>query len=155
MSNTIPTPKDRGKDYLQDLKDGVKEMDLNEQEQLVERESNNTDYKVTNYIKEGVSNKMKKLFQSLGTLFIISGFIFMLVDSMIVTGTKGENFSRDLLGFPIPQTPEWTSFIPILGTLFRIVFELFSLHGLVGTVIFGILLYIGFFLMKLSDKNKQ
>ncbi|QQG43976.1 MAG: hypothetical protein HYW86_03885 [Candidatus Roizmanbacteria bacterium] len=98
---------------------------------------------------------MKKLYQLLGTLFIISGIIFLFIHSMVVTDTKGESFARDLFGFPIPHPPGWTSFIPIFSTLVMFVFEFFSLHGLVGIVIFGILIYIGIFIIGLGGKKNK
>jgi len=58
---------------------------------------------------------MKKLYQVLGTMFMIGGIAFFLILSFVVTGSSDESFARDLFGFPIPQPPLWTYFIPFLG----------------------------------------
>ena len=98
---------------------------------------------------------MKKLFQILGVLFIIAGIIFLLVHSHIVTGSPNEDFARDLFGFPIPHPPIWTSYIPFQGSFLGFIFELFSIHGLIGTVITGVLLGIGGLLITLGSKGER
>lgn len=99
--------------------------------------------------------KMKKLFQVVGTVFMISGIIFLLIHLFIVTGSPDESFARDIFGFPIPHPPIWTSHIPYLGFFIGIIFELFSIHGLVGLAISGMLLYIGGFLMSFSERKND
>lgn len=84
---------------------------------------------------------------------MISGIIFLLIHSFVVTGNPDESFSRDLFGFPIPHPPVWTSFIPYLGSFLGFIFELFSIHGLIGVVISGVLLYIGGFFMMLGNEK--
>ncbi len=96
---------------------------------------------------------MKKLLQGLGTLFMVGAVIFLLLYSMVVTGTKGESFARDLFGFPIPHPPVWTSYIPILGSVLGFIFEFFSIHGLIGIAIAGVLFYIGGYLMGIGEKK--
>ena len=96
---------------------------------------------------------MKKLFEIIGILFILSGIVFLLIHSFIVTASPDESFSRDLFGFPIPQPPVWTSYIPYAGHVIGLIFELFSLHGLIGTGIAGILFYIGSLFMNLDKKQ--
>jgi|GEM_PF-5561563 len=95
---------------------------------------------------------MKKLMETLGTLFIMGSVVFLLVHSFLVTGGSGENFFRDLFGFPIPTPPVWTSFIPIFGVVLDVIFQYFSLHGLVGILIAGSLFGIGVFLINLGTK---
>ena len=94
-----------------------------------------------------------KLLKTIGILFIISGVIFLLVHSFIVTGSRNEPFARDLFGFPIPHPPLWTSYIPYLGGFLGFIFEFFSIHGLVGLVISGTLFMVGGFLVGISDKK--
>ncbi len=96
---------------------------------------------------------VKKIFQLLGMLLMISGVIFLLIHSFIVTGSRGESFSRDLFGFPIPHPPLWTSYIPYLGSFLDFLFQFFSIHGLIGIVISGSLFGIGGFLMSLGEKR--
>ncbi len=81
--------------------------------------------------------KIRVFLVFLGYVLCFSSVIFFIAFSLIVTGTKGENFSRDLLGFPIPHPPEWVSFIPYLWIFISFIFESFSIHGLVQ---FGIML---------------
>ena len=98
---------------------------------------------------------IKKLSQASGVLFMISGIIFLLIHSFIVTGSPDESFARDFFGFPIPHPPLWTSYIPYLGFVLRIIFEFFSIHGLVGLVIFFVFLFIGGLLMRLGDEKEE
>lgn len=98
---------------------------------------------------------MKKLFQILGTLFIVGGIIFLLVHSFVVTGTSSEDFARDIFGLPIPHPPVWTSYVPFLGYPLGLLFEFFSLHGLIGAAVSGVLLYIGGLLITSGDKEKR
>lgn len=98
---------------------------------------------------------MKKIFQALGMLFIIGGIIFLLVHSFIVTGNSNESFARDILGFPIPHPPLWTSYVPYMGFFLGIIFEFFSIHGLVGIVIFGVFICVGGFLVSLSNQKED
>lgn len=99
--------------------------------------------------------KMKKLFEVLGALFMIGGFIFILTHSFIVTVSPDESFARDLFGFPIPHPPVWTSYIPYLGSLLGFTFEFFSMHGLVGLVISGVLLCIGIYLIGFGNSKED
>lgn len=95
---------------------------------------------------------MKKLMETLGTVFIIGSVVFLLVHSFLVTGGPGENFFRDLFGLPIPTPPVWTSFIPIFGVVLDVIFQYFSLHGLVGVLIAGTLFSIGGYLINLGGR---
>lgn len=95
--------------------------------------------------------KIKKLFRVAGYLFFVGAVIFPLAFSSVVTGTKDESFSRDLLGFPIPHPPSWVSLIPYLGWSLGIIFELFSLHGLVTIGISVLLISFGVFLVNLGQ----
>ena len=90
-----------------------------------------------------------------GYLFILSGVIFPLILNSIVTATEGESFSRDLFGLPIPHPPTWVSLIPFLGWLLGIIFELFSLHGLVIAGISGALVGVGVLLVSCAEGNQS
>ena len=90
----------------------------------------------------------------MGIMFIIGGIVFLFVHSFIVTGTEGESFARDLFGYPIPHPPLWTSYIPYLGSLLNFVFELFSIHGLIGLAISLSLFAVGGILIHISDVHK-
>lgn len=70
-----------------------------------------------------------------------------------MTSDPTESFPRDIFGFAVPHPPMWTSYIPIpyLGWLLNIVFESFSIHGLVHILISGILVYIGMRLLNEKD----
>lgn len=91
----------------------------------------------------------------MGALFVISGIIFLLVHSFIVTGTKNEDFARDLFGFPIPHPPLWVSYIPYMGGFLGFIFEFFSIHGLIGIVIPGVLFCIGGLFITLGNKKER
>lgn len=99
--------------------------------------------------------KIEKLFQILGILFMISGIIFLLIHSLIVTGSSNEDFARDIFGFPIPHPPIWTSYVPYVGFFLGIIFEFFSIHGLVGIITFTTFISIGGFLLDLSKRYKN
>lgn len=98
---------------------------------------------------------MKNLFQGVGMLFIFSALIFLVIYSMVVTGSANEDFARDIFGLPIPHPPVWTSYIPFVGSLLGTVFEFFSLHGLVGMVIAIVLFSIGGFFMRLGGEKTE
>lgn len=99
---------------------------------------------------------MKKIFRGLGILLMVCGLIFLMAYSSLVTGSPDESFSRDLFGFPIPHPPVWTSFIPYLGSFLGLIFALFSIHGLIGVAISGVLLSIGYLFMTLgNEKSKE
>lgn len=86
---------------------------------------------------------------------MVSGIIFLLGFSIIVTGTSKEDFARDIFGFPIPHPPLWTSYIPYLGGFLGFIFGLFSLHGLIGIIISASLFGIGSLFLRLSEKKAQ
>ncbi len=91
------------------------------------------------------NNTLRKFF---GKIMISLSILFILIFHFIVTGTSGEIFSRDLFGFIIPTPPLWTTLIPFIGYFLGIIFEMFSLHGLVGISIFIIIFSIGTYLNK-------
>jgi len=86
---------------------------------------------------------------------MIGGIAFFLILSFVVTGSSDESFARDLFGFPIPQPPLWTSYIPAIGGFLGFTFELFSIHGLVVVGIAGVILYVGSIFMVLSERQKE
>ncbi len=98
---------------------------------------------------------MKIVIKIAGYFFVAGSILFLLVHQFVITKTPGENFSRDLFGFPIPHPPIWTSYIPYLGGFLGIIFEFFSIHGLVGLAISGLLLYIGGFLIVISERKED
>lgn len=71
----------------------------------------------------------------------------------MITVNKEEGFPRDIFGLTIPEPPLWTSYIPYIGFIVRVIFELFSLHGVVGVAIAILLFSTGNFLVKLSNKE--
>lgn len=91
---------------------------------------------------------MNKIYSVIGIALIVSAILFISVFTMVVSVTDGESVKRDLFGLVIPEPPLWTSYIPFIGFFIGILFELFSLHGLVGTCIFLTLAAIGGLLLK-------
>ena len=85
----------------------------------------------------------QKLYEKAGLILIITGAIFLLLHSLLVTKVPVEPFTRDVLGLPIPVPPIWTSFIPYLGFFLNIIYEYFSLHGLAGLTVVITLFTIG------------
>ena len=65
-----------------------------------------------------------------------------------MVGDPNEPFARDLFGLKVPNAPLWTSYIPYLGWVLSLVFEFFSLHGIIGLLIFSVLFHIGIELKK-------
>ena len=108
-------------------------------------------------------NYMKtNLLKYTGVTLITIGFLFIIVDSSLKINDPNEAFSRDIFGFPIPQPPLWASYIPYLNYFIGSIFEIFSLHGAVGTVILilffgigGILLFASTNLEQAEIKRKQ
>lgn len=98
---------------------------------------------------------MKKIFGYIGYTFFTAAIIFMFVHNFLVTGSRDEDFARDLFGLPIPHPPEWTSFIPVVGSFLDTLFGLFSLHGLVGIIGISVLGSIGYYFVKLSDEKQD
>lgn len=74
---------------------------------------------------------MKKIIR---TILISLGVISFLGLTFIVVGDSYGN-TQDLFGFRIPTPPAFLSFIPIVGYILGIIFEMFSLHGLITIAI--------------------
>ena len=84
---------------------------------------------------------MKKIIQFIGKIFIGIAIVFLLVHSFVVVSDG--SITKDVFGFTIPEPPLWTSFIPILGSIIGFFVQYFSIHGLIGIVVFLIFLGIG------------
>jgi hypothetical protein len=97
---------------------------------------------------------MKIILMVAGRVLLISGFIFLFVFPFIVISDPAAG-TRDILGLQIPQAPEWTSYIPIIGWLIGIIFESISLHGLVHLSITLILVIAGNTLVDLGRKRNE
>ena len=98
---------------------------------------------------------INKLYPATGSFFFIVALIFLLVHTSLVTKSPDEAFARDIFGFYIPTPPVWTSHIPYLGYFIGVIFEYFSLHGLVGLTVLATLASIGGFFLKLESKHKN
>lgn len=98
---------------------------------------------------------MKKILRVSGFIVILAGILFLLVGALVVI-SDGEK-KTDVFGLTIPETPTWTGYIPFLGYGIGLVFESFSLHGLVVITVFGILISFGYAMIHLSkvrvDRN--
>lgn len=94
---------------------------------------------------------MNKLKIYLGYFFIGLAVIFLFLHSLRTSdGTTVYN----IWGLEVPQQPTWTFFIPQLTIIGRFVFEMTSLHGLIGVVVFLPLLSLGILLSE-RDKDKE
>lgn len=99
--------------------------------------------------------KIQVIIRILGFILIIFAIIFLIAHTFIRVGSSSEEFSRDILGLAVPTPPVWISYIPYLGFVIGAIYEFFSLHGLVGLIIFSISLPAGIKLMNIGDLNKQ
>lgn len=100
---------------------------------------------------------IKKLYSALATFFFLTALIFLFVHNFLLTKSPDEPFARDIFGLYVPTPPVWTSHIPHVGFVVEVLFESFSVHGLVGLVILGVLAGAGGFFLKLESKyeNKE
>ena len=94
---------------------------------------------------------MKKCFVIFGRIIIAIAIIFILIHSFVKVSSGQESFSRDIFGLPMYNPPLWTSYIPYFGNILVFLFELFSLHGLVGIIVFTFLMLLG---IKLTNFDK-
>ncbi|MEI6480461.1 MAG: hypothetical protein WCO12_02990 [bacterium] len=93
-------------------------------------------------------NKIKTI---LGIVIAGSACLFGLVYCFVMVQSPNESFARDILGFKVPTPPLWTSYIPFLGVLLSNLYQLFSIHGIVGLFIFGSLISLA---LKLTSTRK-
>lgn len=92
---------------------------------------------------------MKKIFGIASSIVFASAFIFLIIHFFII---KSDGITTtDLWGFAIPEPPMWTTYFPGGGFLGSIV-SLFSLHGIVGSIIFLFLGGMGYALHNLSER---
>lgn len=97
---------------------------------------------------------MKKIINTLGLLLYFIAIIFILLHRFLVTSSPDEDFSRDFFfSLPIPHPPTWTSYVPFVGLFIGFIFELFSLHGLVGMGVFFVLISVAHFLSNYGEQN--
>lgn len=76
-----------------------------------------------------------------GIGLMVTAIAFLVIHSFIIVSDG--IVATDIFGFQIPEAPLWTTYIPVVGWLIGLIFEYFSLHGLVGVVIFLTLLTTG------------
>lgn len=96
---------------------------------------------------------MKTIFKIIGILLACSSAIFSLALTFIVKSDG--KISEDLLGFPIPAPPQWTSFVPFLGGFLDYCFQIFSIHGVISFILPLISLSIGFQLIATGETKKK
>lgn len=89
---------------------------------------------------------MAKIIRVFGNILIALSVLFLLASSLIVVSDG--HVRKDIFGMTIPTPANWTSFVPYLGFVIGVIFELFSIHGLVVIVITLLLFAAG---MKLSN----
>ncbi len=77
---------------------------------------------------------MKSILELTRNIFITAGVLSFLVLTFVVK-SDGLTGTEDLLGFTIPQPPQFTTFIPYLGYVIGIFFEMLSLHGIVTILV--------------------
>lgn len=103
--------------------------------------------------------KVSKFRLYLGYIFIVSAFLFLLLHLFI--RLSDGTVVYDIWGLEIPQQPTWTSFIPGYAFMIRSIFEMVSVHGLVGVLVFLPLLFVGGWLLRTEEdldsnsKNKK
>lgn len=89
-----------------------------------------------------------KIKNMLGQIFFAAGFILFFVHNFLVIKDSSESFARDWLNLPVYTPPAWVGVIPYLGGLLEYIWQLFSLHGLVGLVVLILFCGIGVKLWK-------
>ena len=90
---------------------------------------------------------MKSILDLAGKSLVVVGVILFLVLTFVVK-SDGVSGVQDLLGLTIPQPPAFTTFIPYLGYVIGIVFEMFSLHGVIALGLPLLLVGTGMHLVK-------
>ena len=93
---------------------------------------------------------MKSILDFAGKSLVVIGALMFLVLTFIVK-SDGISGTQDLLGLTVPQPPEFTVFIPYLGYLIGILFEMLSLHGLASL---GLPLIVIVFGLKVSELSR-
>lgn len=97
---------------------------------------------------------MKNILEITRTVFITAGVLSFFILTFVVK-SDGLSGTQDLFGFAIPQPPQFTTFIPYFGYLIGIVFEIFSLHGLVTLAVVFSLIGIGLKIDKEINKLNE
>lgn len=99
---------------------------------------------------------MKKILKWLGIVFLVAALVFALKHYFIIHVDTSTHLVYDWLGFQIPQPPSWIpswfSLIPFLGNMLSFLSESFSLHGLIGAIVFWPLIIIGINLFSYGNK---
>lgn len=80
---------------------------------------------------------------TIGNIFIGLGIIYLVAHMFIVVADPITGITTDIWGLVIHEPPVWTSFIPGIGYVIEMVYSAFSLHGLVGVIVFVFLMYLG------------
>ena len=78
---------------------------------------------------------MRILRAVIGNLILLGDLIFFLLHTFVRVSGSPDQYSKDLWGFTVPTPPDWIGMIPYLGWPIECIYQLFSLHGIVGIVI--------------------
>lgn len=93
---------------------------------------------------------MKNVAKLISNCLITAGILLFLV-LIFVVKSDGVSGVQDLLGFTIPQPPAFTTFIPYLGYVIGVIFEMFSFHGVITLGLPLLLIGTGIHLAKVAS----
>lgn len=92
---------------------------------------------------------LPKVLRVLGWIFLVIAAVSFFVLTFIVVGDGSNTY--DLMGLIIPQASMWTSYVPYVGWVVAIFFELLSLHGLAVISLSILFSYLGYSLIRYSE----
>ena len=96
---------------------------------------------------------MKSILEIIRNIFITVGVLTFFVLTFVVK-SDGLTGTEDLLGFAIPQPPQFTTFIPYIGYVIGIFFEMLSLHGIVTILVPLALIGVGMKIDKYIEEER-
>lgn len=93
---------------------------------------------------------MKSILDFVGKSLVVVGALMFFALTFIVK-SDGVSGTQDLFGLTVPQPPDFIAFIPYLGYVIGVLFEMVSLHGIVSLALPLTLIIIG---LKVSKSLK-
>ena len=79
---------------------------------------------------------------------IASALLLFCLHNFLVFKAPSATYGKDWLGLTIFTPPTWTASIPYLGYLIEYVYQLGTMHGIIGLAIYGSLFAAGLTLRK-------
>ncbi len=86
---------------------------------------------------------MQKVLNVVGIGLVACSLLFLAAMTMVRTSDTVNLVTTDVLGLAVPEPPEWTSFVPVVGGAVAVVAQMFSMHGVATIGFFLVLMYAG------------